>query len=83
MYVLIVYNYFISCTGLGVGVERTQGHCMLLLHHYLLSWSGVSRKLCAHLVNEGHLMQHFMELKELSNSLASDKVQMYILDIDG
>ena len=28
-------------------------------------------------------MQHFMELKELSNSLASDKVQMYILDIDG
>lgn len=56
------------------GVDGTLGHSMLLLHHCLLSWSGVSRKLCAHLVDEGHLLQHFTEVKELSNSLISDKV---------
>ena len=55
-------------------MDGTLGHSMLLLHHYLLSWSEVSSKLCAYLVNEGHLMQHFMEVKQLANSLAGDKV---------
>ena len=66
------------CVELGKGVASTVGHSLLLLHHYLLSWTDVSNKLCIKLVNEGHLMQHFFEIKELSNSLAEDKVRMYV-----
>ena len=58
-------------------MASTVGHSLLLLHHYLLSWTDVSNKLCIKLVNEGHLMQHFFEIKELSNSLDEDKVYVY------
>ena len=62
------------CVELGTGVAGTVGHSMLLLHHYLMSWTGVSKRLCSKLVSDGHLLQHFFEVKELSNSLAGDQV---------
>ena len=66
--------YCIHCVELGKGVTGAVGHSMLLLHHYLISWTDVSKKLCLKLFNDGHLLQHFAEIKELSNSLADDKV---------
>lgn len=60
-------------------MASTVGHSMLLLHHYLMSWTDVSKRLCSKLVNDGHLLQHFIEVKELSNSLAGDKVYSDLL----
>ena len=55
-------------------MDGVVGHSMLLLHHYLMSWTDVSQRLCLKLFSEGHLLQHFVEIKELSNSLADDKM---------
>lgn len=59
---------------LGRGVAAAEGHSMLLLHHYLMSWTDVSRRLRWRLVHDGHLLQHFFEIKELSNTFPDDKV---------
>ena len=64
----------VFCVELGTGVAGSVGQSMLLLHHYLMSWTDVSKRLCKKLVSGGHLLQHFFEVKELSNSLAEDQV---------